>query len=247
MNLVVLAVVVEEPQGVNNVGNRGVVALDAENLVVKLEGRGFPIKVAIDRRHHGIAAFPIDGHGCFSRHRLPGETQGNFQDYRDGKQGARQIRRPMLDLSCGCTKPEMRAESVPQIKAKGKADGSKYPEAPDGASVVEHHAWIARIIASIERPSPDVGAVGDQAGSREELNQAPKRDSSCLKDDQQGKGQKNANERPCPDNEERAGIGRHVGSGNGQWMENDLFDSSTRSDSTENMPKFVNSLHRQPA
>jgi hypothetical protein len=60
--LVVLAVIVEKPQGMDDVRHRGIVALDAENLAIELEGRRLPVKVAIDRCYQGSAVLSIDGH-----------------------------------------------------------------------------------------------------------------------------------------------------------------------------------------
>ena len=61
----VLQVVVEVPELTDGVGNRGVVALDAENLVIELEGGRLAVEIAVDRCNQEVTVLSIDSHCHF--------------------------------------------------------------------------------------------------------------------------------------------------------------------------------------
>lgn len=153
----------------------------------------------------------------------------------------------MIHLACRCAEPEVRAESVPKIQAKRKRHHGEQPKAPDGASVLEHHAWVARVATLVEGSGPEVAAIGDQAEAREELDQVRQRHSAHFEDDEQGKRQNDADDWPGPDNQQRVGIGGYVRLGNRQRVKDHPFNGATRGNSTKDMPKFVNRHHCQPA
>jgi hypothetical protein len=113
----------------------------------------------------------------------------------------------MIDLARRLTKPELRPKPVPKVKAKGNGDRTKQPKAPNRASVSQH---VAHVTDPAERADADVGTVGDQAESREELHDIRPSDSAHFRGQEQAKRQDDADEWPRPDDQERVRIGRHV-------------------------------------
>ena len=178
-----------------------------------------------------------------ARKESPG-TQRQFQDHRQEKQGAGRVRRPMIDLACGCAKPEVRAEAVPKIQAEGKRGRTKQPEGPNRASVPQH---VARIANLAERSDADVGPVGNQAEAREELKHVGPLESADPRSQEKPDWQDDANDWPRPDDQQRTGIWRNIRPGNRQRVKDDSFNPPARGNGTDDMPEFVDGHHRQPA
>jgi len=150
----------------------------------------------------------------------------------------------MIDFARGCAKPEVRAKPSPKIQPEGKGNRTKQPKGRQRASVPQH---VPRIANPAERSNTDVGTVGNEAESRKELNQVRQRDSARLEDHKHGQGQEHTNHWPSPDDQHGVGIGRHVRSGDRQWMKDDSFNRAAGGNGGSDMPKFVNGRHCQPA
>ena len=95
----------------------------------------------------------------------------------------------MIDLACGCAKPELRAKAIPKIQPKGKRDYAKQPKRPHRASVSQHVPCIANLT---ERTDANIGPVGNQAEAREELDQVGPLESARFRRQEEAKRQEDA-------------------------------------------------------
>ena len=150
----------------------------------------------------------------------------------------------MIDLAFRRSKPKIWAKAIPKIQAEGNSDRPEQPKEPDGAAVPQNVPSIAN---SAKCSDADVSAIADEAESRGELNQVRQRQSAYLEHGEQGKRQKDAHDWPSPSDHTRNRVGRNVGSGNSQGVEDHLLNFAARGSSAKDMPDFVNGLHSQPA